>query len=130
MIIAIYFFTCEPHAIRDKMNKTKGYVSEDFQRVPITPNKERNEYCTKHKILYCDEPALNWGFCEADSYWNEEGMVLMSAKAENQILEASYEIHSMALEAVDLVVNDDALLDLFYINKDLWPAIRATWKKG
>ena len=98
--------------------------------MPIKPNKEREEYCAKHKILYCDEPALNWGFCEADAYWNEEGMVLMSTKAENQILEASYEIHSMALEAVDLVVNDDALLDLFYINKDLWPAIRSTWKKG
>lgn len=57
-------------------------------------------------------------------------MVLMSSKAENDILEASYEIHSMALEAVDLVVNDDALLKLFYINPNLWKAIRSAWKKG
>jgi len=57
-------------------------------------------------------------------------MVLLSQKAEKRILEASYEIHSMALEAVDLVVNDDALLDLFYINKNLWPAIKNSWKKG
>lgn len=80
--------------------------------------------------MYCDEPALQWGTCESDVYWNEEGMVLLSAKAENELLEASYELHSMALEAVDIVVNDDALLDLFYINKDLWPAIRHSWGKG
>lgn len=55
---------------------------------------------------------------------------MLSQKAEQEILQASYEMHSMALEAVDLVVNDDALLDLFYINKDLWPAIRASWNKG
>lgn len=101
-----------------------------MQRMTITPNVERLDYCDKHKIKYCDEPALQWGICESDSYWNEEGMVMLSQKAEQQILEASYEMHSMALEAVDLVVNDDALLDLFYINKDLWPAIRASWKKG
>ena len=42
-------------------------------------------------------------------------------------MEASYELHSMALEAVEIVVNDDNLLDLFYINKDLWPAIKTSW---
>jgi len=55
---------------------------------------------------------------------------MLSQKAKQEILQASYEMHSMALEAVDLVVNDDALLDLFYINKDLWPAIRTSWNKG
>lgn len=80
--------------------------------------------------MYCDDPALQWGRCEADTYWNEEGMVILSQDGEDAILKASYEIHNMALEAVDLVVNDDALLDLFYINKDLWPAIRASWDKG
>lgn len=45
-------------------------------------------------------------------------------------MEASYELHNMALEAVDMIVNDDALLEMFYINKDLWPAIKSSWKKG
>lgn len=45
-------------------------------------------------------------------------------------MEATYELHSMALEAVDVIVNDDTLLDLFYINQDLWPAIRNGWKNG
>ena len=45
-------------------------------------------------------------------------------------MEASFEIHNMALEAVDKVVNDDTLLTLFFINRDLWPAIREDWKEG
>ena len=57
-------------------------------------------------------------------------MVIITNNAEKKLLEASYELHSMALEAVDLVVNDDTLLDLFYINSDLWPAIKSSWSKG
>jgi glutathionylspermidine synthase len=30
----------------------------------------------------------------------------------------------MCLEAVDKVVNDDILLKLFFINENLWPAIK------
>ena len=65
-----------------------------------------------------------WGPNEAQSYWNEEGMVIISHKAENELLQAGTEIHQMALEAVDLVVKNDELLDMFYINRDLWPAIK------
>ena len=36
----------------------------------------------------------------------------------------------MALEAIDKIVNDDTLLQLFYINKDFWPAIKKSWKLG
>ena len=54
----------------------------------------------------------------------------MSEKSETELMEASYELHNMALEAVDLIVNDNTLLDLFYINKDLWPAIKASWKNS
>lgn len=36
----------------------------------------------------------------------------------------------MCLEAVEKVVNDDVLLKLFYINEDLWPAIRQSWKEN
>jgi len=40
---------------------------------------------------------------------------------------ATYELHSMSLEAVDRVVNDDALLDLFHISDNLRPAIKKSW---
>lgn len=36
-------------------------------------------------------------------------------------------MHSLILTAVDKVVNDDKLLKLFNINKQLWPAIRHSW---
>jgi glutathionylspermidine synthase len=39
-------------------------------------------------------------------------------------MEATYQLHSMALEAVDRVVNDDKLLTLFNINENLWPIIK------
>ena len=56
-------------------------------------------------------------------------MVIISHKAENELLQAGTEIHQMALEAVDLVVKNDELLDMFYINRDLWPAIKQSWDK-
>jgi len=45
-------------------------------------------------------------------------------------MEASFELHNMALEAIDKIVKDDTLMTLFYINKDLWPAIKESWKVG
>ena len=54
-------------------------------------------------------------------------MVVISQAAENELLKAGTEVHQMALQAVDLVVKNDELLDMFYINRDLWPAIRHSW---
>jgi len=34
----------------------------------------------------------------------------------------------MALEAVDVVVHDDALMELFNLPKELWPAIKKSWE--
>ena len=56
-------------------------------------------------------------------------MAVISRKGEIKLLQATYELHNMALEAVDLVVNNDELLDLFYVNRDLWPAIKESWNK-
>ena len=44
------------------------------------------------------------------------------------MLKATFELHNMALEAVQKVVDDDILLNLFNINKNLWPAIRYSWR--
>ena len=45
-------------------------------------------------------------------------------------MEANYQLRSMALEAVDRVVNDDTLLTMFNINVNLWPIIKLSWKNG
>jgi len=43
------------------------------------------------------------------------------------MMEATFLIHNMALEAVETVVNDDKLLTLFNINENLWEAVRYSW---
>jgi len=42
-------------------------------------------------------------------------------------MEASFEMHSMFLEATKIVIRDPRLLDLFNIPSNLWPAIRYSW---
>lgn len=79
-------------------------------------------------MFYYDEPALNWSICETDAYWNEKGQAEISQKGEKEILEATWVLHNMALEAVDKVVADDNLLRIFNINEHLWPAVKKNWK--
>ena len=43
-------------------------------------------------------------------------------------MEHAFEVHNMALEAVDLVVNDDALLELFNIPDKLRKAVKVSWE--
>ena len=43
------------------------------------------------------------------------------------MIEATFQLHNMALEAVDTVVNDEKLLTLFNINENLWEAVRFSW---
>jgi len=75
-------------------------------------------------MAYGDEKTLEWSGCEWDTYWNEKGKIDMSSKAEKMLMEATFELHNMGLEAIEKIVADDTLLSLFYINRDLWPAIR------
>ena len=79
------------------------------------------------KLKYAQEKAIQWDECEIDEYWNEKGMIALAQSAEKELLEATFQLHNMALSAVEIVVNDDNLLKLFRINKNLWPAIRYSW---
>ena len=51
-------------------------------------------------------------------------MAVITPEAEAEILEATYELHNMALEAVDRVVQDDVLLQMFNIPPHLWKAVK------
>lgn len=82
-------------------------------------------------LTFADDVVLTWDKrCDQVKYWNEQGKVVLSQKAEKEILEASFQLHNMALTAVDTVVNDDKLLTLFGINKKLWPAVRYSWAQN
>ena len=100
-----------------------------MSRRVISPTYFLDSHCTRANISYCYDNALQWSYCESQTYWNEWGMVVVSERAEKELLGAAIELHQMGLEAVDLVVNNDELLDMFYINRDLWPAIRHSWNK-
>lgn len=79
-------------------------------------------------VMYLDERSSQWSNCEFDNYWNEEGQVELSQKADKEMLEATFQLHNMILLGVEEVINDDNLLKLFGINKQLWPAIKHSWK--
>ena len=112
------------------MDSLNGYISNDFSRTLVKPREDFRDQLDKYKIHYYDETGFQWSMCEEEAYWSEEGKADISAKAEKVLMEATFELHSMCLEAVDLVVNDDALLKLFYINEELWPGIRQSWKEN
>lgn len=61
------------------------------------------------------------------SYWNEHASYELSDEGAWRIESASFELHSMMLEAVDEVIRSDVLLDEFGIPAELWPAVRSSW---
>ena len=46
------------------------------------------------------------------------------------LLENAFEMHNMALEAVDKVVNDPVLLKMFNIQPQLQEAVKKSWLDG
>ncbi|EKT55627.1 bifunctional glutathionylspermidine amidase/synthase [Providencia sneebia] len=52
----------------------------------------------------------------------------ISSTAENQLIQATNEVHLMYLHATEKVLKSDELLELFDIPKVLWPRIRLSWK--
>lgn len=95
--LIMYLSWCSPGTVQPELNMQSGYISKDMRRQVITPTSQRYYNCYKNNISYCDDNALQWSKCEAQSYWNEEGMVVISQKAENELLQAANELHNMAL---------------------------------
>jgi glutathionylspermidine synthase len=62
------------------------------------------------------------------TYWNDEAAYEFSLEAATTLRDASWELHHMCLEAVDLVVNSDELMDIFEIPMNLRPSIRESWR--
>jgi len=101
-----------------------------MKRVVVKPRESYDEILDSQNLWNHNEAALNWTSCEKQPYWNEEGMVELSKKAEAEMMSATWELHNMAMEAVDLVVDDPILLKLFHINENLWPAMKKGWDRN
>ena len=78
--------------------------------------------------MYVEEPAIKWSDCEYDWYWHEEAKIEISQDADEALTEATFNLHNMILDGIDTVINDDKLLSLFGINKQLWPAVKKSWE--
>ena len=79
-----------------------GFISDDFSRKSLKPDLPKREIrLSKYHMTYGDEAALEWSNCEYDAYWNEAGKMELSQNAEKTLMEATYSLHNMALEAVD-----------------------------
>ena len=50
-----------------------------------------------------------------DPYWTEDACYCFSTKARDELEEATFQLHTMCLEAVDRVVHDPALMDRFEV---------------
>ena len=65
---------------------------------------------------FADYPGITWGkgglFTRSSTqpYWNEEASICVSAEGMWEVEKATFECHSMCLEAVDEVVRSDVLL--------------------
>lgn len=66
---------------------------------------------------------------DGSQYFENEKVMIIDQNKVKEIIEATFEIHSMCLELINEVVYDEKLLDLFEIPENLRPIIRDSWEK-
>ena len=129
IISLVIFLVCrDPRVAFDAMN---GALTPGFARLATQPRVNFQSKLDKYNMFYYDEVAIEWAGCGvSDTYWNERGFIQLSAVEQAALQKASIEIHGMFLDTIDEVIKDDKLLDLFSINKRLWPAIKTSWSES
>jgi len=96
----------------------------------VTPRVNLKAALDKYRLFYWDDEAIELSDCEADTYWNERGAAVITPQAEYELLGNTYELHNMCLEAVDKVVKNDTLLEMFMIPRRLWKAVKKSWAEN
>lgn len=81
------------------------------------------------------EQAREYGFkfhtLYGEPYWDETAYYRFTlAQIENDIEDATGEIHQMCLDVVERVVRDEALMRRFQIPEPYWDALRESWEMG
>jgi len=78
------------------------------------------------------EKAAEYGFqfhtMYGEPYWSEEAYYQFTLAQVEQLEDATAELHQMCLQAVDKVVNSEALLTRFCIPKHTWDFVRDSWQ--
>ncbi|RHY47555.1 hypothetical protein DYB30_011734, partial [Aphanomyces astaci] len=62
-------------------------------------------------------------------YWNDEAAYVIQSANAQRLRDATYALHAMCLEAVDLVVQSDDLMEVFEIPDNMRAAVRWSWQR-
>lgn len=92
-----------------------------MKRVAITPRADWQEKAVEYGFYFhtmYDEP-----------YWSEDYYYEFTEREIDELESATNELHQMSLEAVDLVVNNEALLKKFRIPENVWGFVSDSWHK-
>lgn len=78
--------------------------------------------------------ASEFGFqfhtMHGEPYWCEDAYYQFSMAQVEALEETTAELHQMCLQAVEKVVDSEALLSRFQIPKHTWDFVRASWRSG
>lgn len=92
-----------------------------MKRVAIAPRADWQEKAVEYGFYFhtmYDEP-----------YWSEDYYYEFTEREIDELETATNELHQMSLEAVDLVVNNEALLQKFRIPENVWGFVADSWHK-
>eukprot|EP00931_Biecheleriopsis_adriatica_P065523 TRINITY_DN40038_c0_g1_i1.p1 TRINITY_DN40038_c0_g1~~TRINITY_DN40038_c0_g1_i1.p1 ORF type:complete len:973 (+),score=194.01 TRINITY_DN40038_c0_g1_i1:283-2919(+) len=119
---------------KDRFDKQEDQVTAvQLRRVTMKARENWQQLCEEVGFLFHSAAGIKWGgdslmsFALEDSYWCETGAYLLSAEGKQELDRATWELHSMCLQAVEEVVRDPELMDVFQVPHRLRGAIRASW---
>ena len=103
-----------------------------LKRKSETPRSDWKEKCAKIGFPFANYPGVAYGSGvwtgQTYPYWNERASYHVHPYGRWQLEQAAFDIHSMCLEAAGDVIQSDYLLERFEIPRELWGAVRQSWK--
>ena len=128
-------------------NDESSTTPRHLKRIQEIPRADWKQKTYNSGLTYSTLPGVTWGhvvgpwLCDyifptfvsqllgyQQYYWNESASYQVSDYGMWKIESASYELHSMILEAVDEIIQSDELLEMFGIPNELWAAVRESWQ--
>jgi hypothetical protein len=96
-------------------------------RVEMKPRENWQGLCEALGFRFHSADGIKWSANVRDPYWNESAAYVLSRETAAETEAAMWELHNMCLMAVDKVVNDPVLLDVFEIPVPLRKAVKESW---
>ena len=79
----------------------------------MKPRENWQGLCEALGFRFHSADGIKWSANVRDPYWNESAAYVLSRETAAETEAAMWELHNMCLMAVDKVVNDPVLLDVF-----------------